>query len=298
MFGRVHDEVLKSTGRKQEPFTYGALGGVHIYLVPPTSAEPAAPTPAPSAAIDRDALFWSSVRNSKSKRIIQTYLNKFPEGQFAELARIRIDIINQQAEAKRQTIGDKPLKETRLLPATASPSKPALAPAKASAFELFLAGNKSARNGDHANAAQNWLWAAEQGHADAAFKLGRLFERGLGKPKSIADAKNWYAQAKDMGSSRARKALARLGGAAGSSAKTKLKKKKPASNQITSTSADREAAKKALAHFFAGNSASRQGQHERAHASWRMAANLGHHDAAFKLGEAFRKGKGVQRSVS
>jgi len=27
LFGRVRDEVLKSTGRRQEPFTYGSLGG-------------------------------------------------------------------------------------------------------------------------------------------------------------------------------------------------------------------------------------------------------------------------------
>ena len=91
MFGRVHDEVLKATGRKQEPFTYGALGGSHIYLAAPTAAAPATPSPTPSAAIDRDALFWSSVRNSNSQRILQTYLNKFPDGQFAELARTKIE---------------------------------------------------------------------------------------------------------------------------------------------------------------------------------------------------------------
>ena len=43
-FGRVHDEVLDSTGRKQEPFMYGSLGGSFVSLVPePTKID--APTP-------------------------------------------------------------------------------------------------------------------------------------------------------------------------------------------------------------------------------------------------------------
>ena len=38
-FGRVRDEVLKTTGSRQEPFVYGALGGGNIALVPaPTVA--------------------------------------------------------------------------------------------------------------------------------------------------------------------------------------------------------------------------------------------------------------------
>src|SRR5262249_30044015 len=32
-FGRVRDEVLKSTGSKQEPFMYGSLGGTNVALV-------------------------------------------------------------------------------------------------------------------------------------------------------------------------------------------------------------------------------------------------------------------------
>ena len=41
-FGFVRDEVLKTTGNKQEPFLYGSLGGEDVPLVP----APASPTPA------------------------------------------------------------------------------------------------------------------------------------------------------------------------------------------------------------------------------------------------------------
>ena len=45
-FGFVRDEVLKTTGNKQEPFVYGSLGGEDVPLVP----APARPAPAAAAA--------------------------------------------------------------------------------------------------------------------------------------------------------------------------------------------------------------------------------------------------------
>src|SRR6478672_9533264 len=45
-FGFVRDEVLKTTGNKQEPFVYGSLGGDDVPLVP----VPARPAPAAAAA--------------------------------------------------------------------------------------------------------------------------------------------------------------------------------------------------------------------------------------------------------
>ena len=47
-FGFVRDEVLKTTGNKQEPFVYGSLGGEDVPLVPARPAPAAAPA-APAA---------------------------------------------------------------------------------------------------------------------------------------------------------------------------------------------------------------------------------------------------------
>src|ERR1700726_1204142 len=45
-FGFVRDDVLKSTGNRQEPFVYGSLGGDDVPLVPaPAPAAAAAPKP-------------------------------------------------------------------------------------------------------------------------------------------------------------------------------------------------------------------------------------------------------------
>ncbi|WP_436214579.1 caspase family protein [Bradyrhizobium sp. LjRoot220] len=55
LFGVIRDDVMKATGRDQQPFDYGSLGGNAIYLKPPAAAAggnvprpPAVPPPVPS----------------------------------------------------------------------------------------------------------------------------------------------------------------------------------------------------------------------------------------------------------
>src|SRR5258707_2069741 len=48
-FGFVRDDVLKTTGNKQEPFVYGSLGGEDGPLVPAAKAPPPPPAPNPPA---------------------------------------------------------------------------------------------------------------------------------------------------------------------------------------------------------------------------------------------------------
>ena len=47
-FGFVRDDVLKTTGNRQEPFVYGSLGGEDVPLVP-APAKAASPAPAPAS---------------------------------------------------------------------------------------------------------------------------------------------------------------------------------------------------------------------------------------------------------
>ncbi len=99
MFGRVRDEVLQSTGRRQEPFTYGSLGGDPIYLkqpqalaaiVPDRKAEADVTVAAPSAQTGMEGVFWSSIKDSDDPDMYEEYLKRFPTGMFSGLARIRI----------------------------------------------------------------------------------------------------------------------------------------------------------------------------------------------------------------
>jgi Caspase domain len=98
---RVRDDVLKATRNKQEPFKYGSLGGAEIALVPTKGPQQAA-TP-PNLAVDYDKemenIFWNAVKDSKSKDLLQTYLDRYPSGHFAGLAKILTDQLGEAAEA-------------------------------------------------------------------------------------------------------------------------------------------------------------------------------------------------------
>jgi adenylate cyclase len=42
--------------------------------------------------------FWESVRNSDNPKLIQAYLEKYPEGEFISLAQIRLAELNDKAK--------------------------------------------------------------------------------------------------------------------------------------------------------------------------------------------------------
>ncbi|MDN5003015.1 caspase domain-containing protein [Bradyrhizobium sp. GCM10027634] len=116
-FGFVRDDVLKSTGNKQEPFVYGSLGGEDVPLVPVKAAPAAAaaPTPAinPQADIRRDYELALQVGN---KPAWEAFLAQHPDGFYANLAKLQLDKIQaeqvhaaaiekaKQAEAERDRL--------------------------------------------------------------------------------------------------------------------------------------------------------------------------------------------------
>jgi caspase domain-containing protein len=88
-FGRVRDEVLKSTGNRQEPFVYGSLGGSNISLVP------APPVPQETSANDIKT-DYELVEKVGTARAWQVFLGTHPKGFYADLARAQIERLSQQ----------------------------------------------------------------------------------------------------------------------------------------------------------------------------------------------------------
>lgn len=78
-FGRVRDEVLKSTGNRQEPFVYGSLGGETMALVP----QIAKPVDSDAAArVDYELTAQIGTREAWD-----SFLASHPTGLYANLAR-------------------------------------------------------------------------------------------------------------------------------------------------------------------------------------------------------------------
>ena len=114
-FGFVRDDVLKSTGNKQEPFVYGSLGGEDVPLVPvkAMAAATVAPAPNPQADIRRDYELALQVGN---KAAWDAFLVQHPDGFYASLAKLQVEKIGaeqahvaaiekaKQAEAERDRL--------------------------------------------------------------------------------------------------------------------------------------------------------------------------------------------------
>jgi hypothetical protein len=102
-FGRVRDEVMKNTDRKQEPFVYGSIGGATVALVPKKEepvAKPAAPASSAADTLARDYEFAERVG---TREAWESFLSTHSTGFFANLARAAINKIT--AAEQRLTLG-------------------------------------------------------------------------------------------------------------------------------------------------------------------------------------------------
>jgi hypothetical protein len=88
--GRVRDQVLSSTGGKQEPFVYGSLGGGEISLAPKVTMEPASSAVTPPVG-EAGQGAWSMVQNSSDIRVLEAFVKRYGDTFYGDLARMRIE---------------------------------------------------------------------------------------------------------------------------------------------------------------------------------------------------------------
>ena len=94
MFRRVRESVESSTGGAQKPVYYGSLPSAGAYLSspPPGGGVPAAVPggESPEALVAADRVFWESISGSGDAADFEAYLEAFPSGVYAALARNRL----------------------------------------------------------------------------------------------------------------------------------------------------------------------------------------------------------------
>ncbi len=104
MFRKVRDAVLNATGGHQEPFVYGSLSSKGFYFSTAPVAAPvvSAPGGAAKGVVKSDEqLFWESVKESGDQADVEAYLEQFPQGTFAALARNRLKRLLEPEEETR-----------------------------------------------------------------------------------------------------------------------------------------------------------------------------------------------------
>jgi hypothetical protein len=96
----VRNDVLRATDGKQVPWEHTSLTG-QVYLKIEAAALPSGAllpqAQAPNYDRELEISFWNSVKDSKSPAIIETYLQRYPNGTFAGLARAMIQDMRRVA---------------------------------------------------------------------------------------------------------------------------------------------------------------------------------------------------------
>lgn len=178
-FGFVRDDVLKSTGNKQEPFVYGSLGGEDVPLVPapakPAPVAAAAPAPSAQAEARRDYELALQVGN---KSALNAFLAQYPDGFYASLAKLQLEKI--AAEEARIAATEKARlteqERARLAAEGAQKSQQAKAEADAKAAEQARIAAEKAKQvaQDQATAAEQKRVAAETPDKDKGINVAAL----------------------------------------------------------------------------------------------------------------------------
>lgn len=106
MFGRVRAAVLDSTNDQQVPWTSESIVG-EFYLrpeqaTPKEAAETAAKEPPSPAAEPGPAAFelayWNSIKDGTDPAMFEAYLKRYPDGEFAEIARLKVEAAKKPRE--------------------------------------------------------------------------------------------------------------------------------------------------------------------------------------------------------
>ena len=99
LFRQLHDEVLAQTNGAQEPVLFGSLSSQDYYFLPPAtdvpdavqaSAEPGSVVTESVVVLQVELAFWQAAEGSGRAEDYALYLESYPQGNFAPLARARL----------------------------------------------------------------------------------------------------------------------------------------------------------------------------------------------------------------
>jgi hypothetical protein len=87
-FNEVGLLVKRATGGSQQPWVSSSPIDGNFYFTPPLAGAP------PSGRTDQDSVevtFWNSIKDTKNPQLFDAYLRRYPNGAFADIARIDLE---------------------------------------------------------------------------------------------------------------------------------------------------------------------------------------------------------------
>lgn len=182
MFKRVREGVTRATNGAQTPWESSSLRGEFAFVGSTAAANPVAPAARTgrNEAFEAELAFWESLKASTSAADYEAYLQQYPEGHFAPLARARIANLR----------GDRPPTLAQRPPA--APAQVAKANAQSEASS-----SRAATGARHAallpSLGDSWTYRLVDGFGVRAvttltYKVESLTEQGVGESLVVGGA--------------------------------------------------------------------------------------------------------------
>jgi carboxyl-terminal processing protease len=114
VFREVRADVMSATKGKQVPWDSSSLTAPYYFVAPVADKEVVQPMPVVTAGVDPKTIeltFWEAIKDSKAPDDFEAYLEKYPEGDFAGLAKLRVKQLGAKPTAPAavaETVAAKP----------------------------------------------------------------------------------------------------------------------------------------------------------------------------------------------
>lgn len=222
VFRRVRDDVLAATGRRQEPFIYGSLSGSEIYLVIGTTTNSRQPLVNTADAAQFELASWQGALKADSEEGYSDYLQRYPQGSYANMARANLARIRRGAQPaapatpiaqvtgaarwgltdfELQNLGASDLLKKAGFPARTSEVRSAAEAGDGAAAHLLGIAYGFGLQGMPDDPVQAIRWykqSANAGYGAAMASLGWYYDTGKGVTQDFAQAAQWYQRAADI----------------------------------------------------------------------------------------------------
>ena len=94
VFKETAGAVQKVSDGRQVPWVASSVDGTFYFHPPVEPAEPVHETQTGSdIALRAEVEYWASIRDSNKRELFEAYLRRFPNGQFVEIARVRLEAL-------------------------------------------------------------------------------------------------------------------------------------------------------------------------------------------------------------
>ncbi len=102
MMRKVRDEVVAATDGRQVPWSNSSLLGRGFMFREPAPEPVVANLPSADPSFELE--YWSSVKDGRDPALMQSYLDKYPNGQFSGLAQLMIERIRTEEQRATATV--------------------------------------------------------------------------------------------------------------------------------------------------------------------------------------------------